>query len=44
MANVAIDAAGIRPVAFDRDDTEAMLDDEAPRDGGTGPVELRCSM
>ena len=41
VADIAVDAGGVGPIGFDRDNAEAMIDDQAPRDRGAGAVEFR---
>ena len=41
MAHVSVDARRIGPIGLDRDDGEAVLLDQAPRDRGAGAIEFR---
>src|SRR5439155_21998836 len=41
VTDVTVDPRRIGPVGLDRDDGEAMIDDQALRDRGAGTVELR---
>ena len=40
MAHIVVDAGDIGPIAFDRDDIETVLLDQAPRDRRACRVEL----
>ncbi len=44
VTDIAVDPRGIRPVGFDRDDVEAVVDDQALRNRGAGAVELRSAV
>jgi hypothetical protein len=44
VAHVAVDPRGVRPIRLDGDDVEPVLLDQAPRNRGAGPVELRRAM
>ena len=41
MAHMAIDACGIRKISFDGHDIEAVVRDQAARDGRSGAIEFR---
>ena len=44
MAHIAVHDRRVRPVGLDGDDGEAVLLDQAPRDGGTRAIELGRAM
>ena len=44
MADIAVDPRGIGPVGLDRDDVEAVIDDQALCDRGAGTVEFRSAV
>ena len=44
MPNIVVDACSIRPIAFDGDKAEPLLDDQFARDALTHPIEFRGPM
>ena len=44
MPNIIVDACRIRPIAFDGDKAEPLLDDQFARDALTHPIEFRGPM
>ena len=44
MPNIMVDARGIRPIAFDGDEAESLLDDQFARDALAHPIEFRGAM
>ena len=41
LPHVAVDGGGVRPVCLHGNDSEAVMLDQAPGDGGAGAIELR---
>ena len=44
MPNIVVDARGIRPITFDGDEAEPLLDDQFARDALAHPIEFRGAM
>src|SRR3546814_16462246 len=44
VADIAVDACGVRPISFDRDDGKAMLGKQVPGNGGSCAVEFGRSV